>query len=131
MYDLIEARRSVRKLYTEALIARGDLTMEEAEAALRDYQQQLERAFTETREAVELPPQPGTVLPREQEERPVNHASVPTAITIDSVKQIIETQLTLPDGFTVHPRLKPQLERRAAMTEDDSIDLGVNTISGL
>ena len=64
MYDLIEARRSVRKLYTESLIARGDLTMEEAEAALRDYQQQLERAFTETREAAELPAQPGTVLPR-------------------------------------------------------------------
>ena len=62
MYDLIEARRSVRKLYTESLIARGDLTMEEAEAALRDYQQQLERAFTETREAAELPAQPGTVL---------------------------------------------------------------------
>ena len=47
---------------------------------------------------------------------------MPTAITIDSVKQIIETQLTVPDGFTVHPRLKPQLERRAAMIEDDSID---------
>ena len=64
MYDLIEARRSVRKLYTESLIARGDLTMEEAEAALRDYQQQLERAFTETRDAAALPAQPGTVLPR-------------------------------------------------------------------
>ena len=61
MYDLIEARRSTRKLYTESLIARGDITMEEAEGALRDYQQQLERAFTETREAADLPAQPGTV----------------------------------------------------------------------
>ena len=122
MYDQIEAKRSVRKLYTESLIARGDITMEEAEAALRHYQQQLERAFTETREANELPPQPGTVLPREQEERPVNHRAVPTAITGNAVKQVIETQLTVPDGFTVHPRLKPQLERRAAMITDDSID---------
>src|SRR5215469_11675801 len=122
MYDLIDAKRSTRKLYTEALIGRGDITMEEAEAALRDYQQQLERAFTETREANELPPQPGTVLPRESEERPVNHRAVPTAITVDAVKQVIETQLIVPDGFTVHPRLKPQLERRAAMIEDDSID---------
>jgi 2-oxoglutarate decarboxylase len=122
MYDLIEARRSVRKLYTESLIARGDLTMEEAEAALRDYQQQLERAFTETRDAAELPPPPGSVLPPEIGDRPVNHAAVPTAITLDAVKQIIDTQLTLPDGFTVHPRLKPQLERRAAMITDDSID---------
>ena len=49
MYDLIEQKRSVRKLYTEALIGRGDITFEEAEQALRDYQQQLERVFAETR----------------------------------------------------------------------------------
>jgi len=122
MYDLIEARRSVRKLYTESLIARGDLTMEEAEAALRDYQQQLERAFTETREAAELPPQPGTVLPPEVGDRPVDHAAVPTAISLDAVKQIIETQVSIPDGFTVHPRLKPQLDRRATSISEDTID---------
>ena len=34
MYELIDARRSVRKLYTETLVNRGDLTLEEAEAAL-------------------------------------------------------------------------------------------------
>ena len=34
MYDLIEQKRSVRKLYTEALIGRGDITIEEAEEAL-------------------------------------------------------------------------------------------------
>jgi 2-oxoglutarate dehydrogenase E1 component len=122
MYDLIEARRSVRKLYTESLIARGDLTMEEAEAALRDYQQQLERAFTETRDAAGLPAQPGTVLPAEVGERPVNHSAVPTAITMDAVKQIIDTQVNIPEGFTVHPRLKPQLDRRATMVAEDSID---------
>ncbi|HEX4016273.1 MAG TPA: thiamine pyrophosphate-dependent enzyme, partial [Frankiaceae bacterium] len=122
MYDLIEARRSVRKLYTESLIARGDLTMEEAEAALRDYQQQLERAFTETRDAAVLPAQPGTVLPAEVGERPVNHAAVSTAISQDAVKQIIDTQVNIPDGFTVHPRLKPQLDRRATMVAEDTID---------
>jgi len=122
MYDLIEARRSVRKLYTESLIARGDLTMEEAEAALRDYQQQLERAFTETREAADLPPQPGTVLRPEVGDRPVDHAAVPTAITLDAVKQIIDTQVSIPDGFTVHPRLKPQLDRRATSVNEDTID---------
>ena len=31
MYKVIDAKRSVRKLYTEALIRRGDLTLEEAE----------------------------------------------------------------------------------------------------
>jgi 2-oxoglutarate dehydrogenase E1 component len=121
MYDLIEARRSTRKLYTESLIARGDITMEEAEAALRDYQQQLERAFTETREANEQPAQPGTVSVPESEDRPADHA-VPTAITVEAVKQIVNTQVEMPEGFTVHPRLKPQLERRAASISDGTID---------
>ena len=35
MYDLIEQKRSVRKLYTEALIGRGDITIEEAEQVLQ------------------------------------------------------------------------------------------------
>jgi 2-oxoglutarate decarboxylase len=122
MYDQIEARRSVRKLYTESLIARGDITMEEAEAALRDYQQQLERAFTETKEAAERPAEPGTVLPRESAERPVNHMAVPTAISPDTLKQIVETQLIMPAGFTPHPRLKPQLDRRATMVDENAID---------
>ena len=122
MYDLIEAKRSTRKLYTESLIGRGDITMEEAEAALRDYQRQLERAFTETREAVQRPAEPGAVVRPEPEERPVNHTAVPTAISADAVKQVIETQVSMPDGFTPHPRLQPQLARRAAMIAEDSID---------
>ncbi|MCL2581399.1 MAG: multifunctional oxoglutarate decarboxylase/oxoglutarate dehydrogenase thiamine pyrophosphate-binding subunit/dihydrolipoyllysine-residue succinyltransferase subunit, partial [Streptosporangiales bacterium] len=123
MYDVIEARRSTRKLYTEALIARGDITMEEAEAALRDYQQQLERAFTETREANEQPTQPGTVaVPEPAVDGPASQASVPTAISQESLKQIIDTQVELPEGFTVHPRLKPQLERRAASVGDGTMD---------
>ena len=71
MYDLIDAKRSTRKLYTESLIGRGDITMEEAEQALRDYQQHLERAFTETREAAKRPMDPGAVV------RPADHGPVP------------------------------------------------------
>jgi 2-oxoglutarate decarboxylase len=122
MYDLVEAKRSTRKVYTESLIARGDITMEEAEAALRDYQQQLERAFTETREAAARPAEPGTVMRPEPEDRPVNHEAVPTAISPEVVKRIIDTQVNLPPDFTVHPRLKPLLDRRAAMAEEDAID---------
>ncbi len=61
MYDLIEQKRSVRKLYTESLIGRGDITVEEAEQVLKDYQQQLERVFTEVREASGQPSEWTTV----------------------------------------------------------------------
>jgi len=122
MYDLIDAKRSTRKLYTESLIGRGDITMEEAEQALRDYQQELERAFTETKDAASQPLEPGALVRPQTVEVPADYASVRTAVPVETVKRIIETQVALPDGFTVHPRLLPQLQRRAAMVEQDEID---------
>jgi 2-oxoglutarate decarboxylase len=123
MYDLIDAKRSTRKLYTESLIGRGDITMEEAEQALRNYQAELERAFTETKDAVVAPSDPGAVRrPQPGQEQPIEHASVHTAISEETLKLIIDTQLDVPAGFVVHQRLLPQLQRRAAMVERDEID---------
>ena len=123
MYDLIDAKRSTRKLYTESLIGRGDITMEEAEQALRDYQQQLERAFTETREAARNPAEPGSVVkPEPAAPERIDHGGTPTAITEEAIKRIIDSQLNLPPGFTPHPRLQPVLQRRATMVTEDAID---------
>src|SRR4051794_3231061 len=107
MYDLIDAKRSVRKIYTESLIGRGDITVEEAEAALRDYQEQLERVFAETRDVSNTPADDEVDAPTEQ--------PAETAISQEVLKRIGESQITLPDGFTVHPRLLPQLQKRAQM----------------
>ncbi|MFC5184856.1 multifunctional oxoglutarate decarboxylase/oxoglutarate dehydrogenase thiamine pyrophosphate-binding subunit/dihydrolipoyllysine-residue succinyltransferase subunit [Actinomadura harenae] len=123
MYDLIDAKRSVRKLYTEALIGRGDITVEEAEAALRDYQEQLERAFTETREAAKKPLEPGAVVKPDVEEIiPIDHAAAGSAISPETVKRLIQSQVSLPDGFSVHPRLQPILQRRVQAVDDNAFD---------
>src|SRR4051794_6209233 len=114
MYDLIDAKRSVRKIYTESLIGRGDITVEEAEAALRDYQEQLERVFAETRDVSNTPADDVEEAPAEQQAE--------TAITPEVLKRIGESQITLPDGFTVHPRLLPQLQKRAQMVSEGGID---------
>ncbi|MFI1353699.1 multifunctional oxoglutarate decarboxylase/oxoglutarate dehydrogenase thiamine pyrophosphate-binding subunit/dihydrolipoyllysine-residue succinyltransferase subunit [Streptomyces sp. NPDC020898] len=120
MYDLIDKKRSVRKLYTESLIGRGDITLEEAEQALQDFQGQLEKVFTEVREAVAQAPE--AHVPDVQAEFPV---AVQTAISQEVVKRIAESQVNIPDHVTVHPRLLPQLQRRAAMIEDGTIDWGM------
>ncbi|MFF2212297.1 multifunctional oxoglutarate decarboxylase/oxoglutarate dehydrogenase thiamine pyrophosphate-binding subunit/dihydrolipoyllysine-residue succinyltransferase subunit [Streptomyces antibioticus] len=120
MYDLIDKKRSVRKLYTESLIGRGDITLEEAEQALQDYQGQLEKVFTEVREATSQPVSGESHDP--QDGFPV---AVPTAISAETVKRIAESQVNIPDHITAHPRLLPQLQRRAAMVEDGTIDWGM------
>src|SRR6476619_1598820 len=49
MYKAIAERRSVRKLYVEALVKRGDISVEMAEQALADFQHKLQVALDETR----------------------------------------------------------------------------------
>ncbi|MER7989759.1 multifunctional oxoglutarate decarboxylase/oxoglutarate dehydrogenase thiamine pyrophosphate-binding subunit/dihydrolipoyllysine-residue succinyltransferase subunit [Streptomyces noursei] len=120
MYDLIDKKRSVRKLYTESLIGRGDITLEEAEQALQDFQGQLEKVFTEVRDATTTPAAPE--VPQPQAEFPVH---VETAVSQEVVKRIAESQVNIPDNITVHPRLLPQLQRRATMVEEGTIDWGM------
>ncbi|MDQ0794021.1 2-oxoglutarate decarboxylase [Streptomyces sp. B1I3] len=120
MYTLIDKKRSVRKLYTESLIGRGDITLEEAEQALQDFQGQLEKVFAEVREATSAPSQPH--VPDVQAEFPV---AVNTSVSSEVVKLIAESQVNIPDGITVHPRLMPQMQRRAASVENGTIDWGM------
>jgi multifunctional 2-oxoglutarate metabolism enzyme len=116
MYDIIDNKRSVRKLYTEALIGRGDITLEDAEEALKDFQAQLEKVFLETRGASNKPkPEPVMAEAEPQEQKA-------TAIPAELLKAIGDLYANHPTGFTIHPRLKPQIDRRVAMTTGGDID---------
>ncbi|WP_236789190.1 multifunctional oxoglutarate decarboxylase/oxoglutarate dehydrogenase thiamine pyrophosphate-binding subunit/dihydrolipoyllysine-residue succinyltransferase subunit [Amycolatopsis sp. GM8] len=118
MYDIIDTKRSVRKTYTEALIGRGDISVEEAEAALRDFSSQLEHVFNEVRE---LEKHPATASPSVEEEQQVP-AKVPTAVPRETIERIGDAFLNVPDGFSPHPRVKPVLERRAKMSREGGVD---------
>lgn len=117
MYDIIDRKRSVRKLYTEALVGRGDITLAEAEEALKDYREQLERAFAETHDASDTSG-PGPVM----DPRSPQQATVDTAVTLEVLKTVGDAQVALPVDFTVHPKLQKMLERRSAMTSEGGVD---------
>ncbi len=118
MYDVIDTKRSVRKSYTEALIGRGDLSMKEAEDALRDYQGQLERVFNEVRELEKYAIKPSPSVESDQ----VVPTSLVTAVDASVLEHIADAHVQLPEGFTVHSRVKPVLERRAKMAREGGID---------
>ncbi|WP_461155215.1 multifunctional oxoglutarate decarboxylase/oxoglutarate dehydrogenase thiamine pyrophosphate-binding subunit/dihydrolipoyllysine-residue succinyltransferase subunit [Saccharopolyspora tripterygii] len=118
MYDAIDKMRSVRKVYTESLIGRGDITVDEAEKALKDYAAQLEHVFNEVRELEKHPPAPSPSVEAEQQVP----RGLSTAISQESLERISEAQINLPDGFSPHPRVKPVLERRAKMGREGGID---------
>ena len=130
MYNLIEAKRSVRKLYTEALIGRGDITVEEAEQALRDYQEQLERVFAETRDTSRRAAAghradvtAGLDLPLAQQARPADRpAAATTAVDLAVLKRIGDAHVSPPRASPSTPSCSscwsagPRWSARAAST---------------
>ena len=130
MYNLIEAKQSVRKLYTKNLVARGDITVEEAEQALQDYQAQLERVFTETKAAgkAAAPDGQDEILglerPESQREGAGDMVGWQTAVPHAVLERVGAVQVSAPEGFTVHPKLAQMLEKRQLMAKEGGIDWG-------
>ena len=121
MYQIIDTKRSVRKLYTEELIGRGDISVEEAEESLRDFQQQLETVFKATRDT-------STATRPSRHREPQPEPVVDSAISADLVKRIGDAHVNLPPGFTPHKRVIQLLERRARMASAGDIDWGFGEI---
>jgi 2-oxoglutarate dehydrogenase E1 component len=111
MYDLIKVHRSVRKIYTETLVRRGDITMDEAEAALKDFSVRLQAALDETRAST--PPRP-TKLPARLPPAPVL-PPFDTGVPIETLDRIASVLHNPPDGFTVHPKLVRVFDNRAKL----------------
>ncbi|WP_226367501.1 multifunctional oxoglutarate decarboxylase/oxoglutarate dehydrogenase thiamine pyrophosphate-binding subunit/dihydrolipoyllysine-residue succinyltransferase subunit [Pseudonocardia sp. ICBG162] len=118
MYDIIDAKRSVRKIYTESLIGRGDITMEEAEQALKDFSNQLEHVFNEVRELERTPP---VISPSIESEQLVP-SDLDTSVPLEVVHRIGDVHANLPEGFAVHKRVEPVLRKREKMSREGDVD---------
>ncbi|MCI4674940.1 multifunctional oxoglutarate decarboxylase/oxoglutarate dehydrogenase thiamine pyrophosphate-binding subunit/dihydrolipoyllysine-residue succinyltransferase subunit [Candidatus Mycolicibacterium alkanivorans] len=118
MYDVIDTKRGVRKSYTEALIGRGDISMKEAEDALRDYQGQLERVFNEVRELEKVEVEPSESVEEDQ----MIPRGMTTAVDKTLLARIGDAHLAFPENFSVHPRVRPVLEKRREMAYEGKVD---------
>ncbi|MSY90153.1 MAG: multifunctional oxoglutarate decarboxylase/oxoglutarate dehydrogenase thiamine pyrophosphate-binding subunit/dihydrolipoyllysine-residue succinyltransferase subunit [Actinobacteria bacterium] len=132
MYNLIEAKRSVRTLYVESLVGRGDITKEEFEAANSDFQAKLENAFVEVHEAMAAPIE---LIPRRvgigTTASDAPEITRPTAIAKETLELIGDAHANTPPGFTVHPKLQQLLAKRVEMSREGGIDWGFGELLSL
>ena len=117
MYQKIEERRSVRKLYTEYLVNRQELTVKEAEESLDDFQGRLNKAFNETRESAP----PKDVRAKRPEVKGVLPA-IETGVDRDRLEQVHRALTSYPAEFEPHPKLGRMLQKRTELLERDAID---------
>jgi 2-oxoglutarate dehydrogenase E1 component len=121
MVEQITTHPPVRELYARTLVEAGAMTQGEAdelavavEASMREAHDALKRTF-----GLRIPAKTGT------EAIPAGSATgVATAVPSGRLRSLNEELLRVPDGFTVHPKLARQLERRLRTVDEGGIDWG-------
>ncbi len=117
MYQRIRALPTARDRYSRNLVEAGVLTQDESDQeAGRAYQRlvEIQQAFKAST---------GRSITKEREVRLGGAGQeVETALAPEFITSLNEQLLTWPEGFTVHPKLGKQLERRRAALSDGGID---------
>ncbi len=122
MYDLIEQKRSTHKLYTERLIGRGDISTEDAQEVMNRFRARLETVFAEAKQ---------DTAPDDEYTRVPYYPSKPstweeggntTATTQEVLDAVARVHAEVPETFNVHPKVMPQLARRAKQIKEGPID---------
>ena len=99
----------------------GELTQEQADELEQDVVSELRQAHEALKETfgqAEPPPPSDTHIPA------ATGDEVVTAVAADRLRALTEQLLRVPDGFTPHPKLMSQLERRRDALEEGGIDWG-------
>jgi 2-oxoglutarate dehydrogenase E1 component len=117
MYKLIEEHPTVREQYARELAEAGVVSDAEAQRLLAEVQERLRGVHDELRASFG---QSGR-----RKERRIGRgadAQIDTAVPADQLRELNERLLEVPDGFTIHPKLVKELERRRdALGEEGGI----------
>jgi 2-oxoglutarate dehydrogenase E1 component len=118
MYKLIEEHPSVRAQYAQELVELGLVSEDEVERLLDGVQARLRGVHEELKASFETSTR--------RKERRIGRgadAQIDTSVPADRLRELNEQLLTVPEGFTVHPKLAKALERRRdVLDEEGGID---------
>ncbi len=117
MYKIIDQMRSVRKIYTETLVRRGDISLEEAERALDEFNARLQSVLDEVR-TVPVPTLQGVPVLEFTADAPAPE----TGVARDVLLAVASATMTGPSGFTIHPKLERQFAQRRTLLEGGEVD---------
>jgi 2-oxoglutarate dehydrogenase E1 component len=118
MAEKIARHPSVRELFAARLAEEGVASAEEAERLLQEVETKLRAAHEGLRSAL------GGQAVREGHIPRSSGTQVVTAVAEERLRALNAELLAVPEGFTVHPKLAKQLERRVAALDQGAIDWG-------
>ena len=125
MYQAIKQKKRVAELFAERLVEQGVVTQEDVERQRQEVWDQLTGLHQDLKAQIKSAEDAGQVEQSTGEYQLDRSPSpeVPTAVDAGTLHELNEALLTVPDGFTVHPKLVKQLDRRRqALGDEGGID---------
>jgi 2-oxoglutarate dehydrogenase E1 component len=118
MVAQIAEHSTVREQFARRLVDEGVVTQEEAEALAGQITTELKQAHEALKATFGAPHASEDRIPFSSGE------GVDTAVAADRLRELNEELLRVPEHFTVHPKLKGQLDRRLQAIQEGGIDWG-------
>jgi 2-oxoglutarate decarboxylase len=125
MYAKIKAKKRVSELWAESLVEEGVISQEEVERQRQEVWDELTRLHQDLKSQIKAAEEAGTVEQATGEYQLDRSPSpeVQTAVSAERLQSLNGELLAIPEGFTVHPKLVKQLERRRqALGDEGGID---------
>lgn len=116
LYQMIGEHPTVRRLWADRLIADGTISEEHPDVLVDRYMTELQTTLDE------LDPEQSLIEPHSTPPPPGAANRVRTAVSMNRLEQLNKCLWTLPEGFTIHPRLKRTLDRRSKALADPDKD---------
>ncbi len=125
MYAKILERPSLSEVYTETLLMRGDLTYEETQAIVQEFQNRLDKAQEEVKAAPHYAGMRGYQGRWKSLSPQFTMEPADTGVPLETLDKITRTLTSVPPDFTIHPKIARMLENRARdMVERRAVDWG-------
>jgi 2-oxoglutarate dehydrogenase E1 component len=125
MYAKIKGHKRAAELWSDRLVKEGTISQKDVEAQRQGVWDRLTALHQDLKAQIKAAEDSGGVTQQTGEYQLDRSPSpdVPTAVSKDRLETLNEELLTTPEGFTVHPKLVKQLDRRrAALGADGGID---------
>ena len=119
----IDAHPTVREQFAERLTAEGVIGADDATALESSVGQMLRAAHERLKATFEQAAAPGAPEPPALPQ-PASSEGIVTAVAAERLRELDAELLTVPEHFTVHPKLARQLERRTTALDEGGIDWG-------
>jgi 2-oxoglutarate decarboxylase len=125
MYVKIKSKKRVSELFAEQMVEQGVVSTEEVDAQQQEVWDYLAQLHQDLKSKIKAADEAGTVEQKTGEYQLDRSPSpeVKTAVSLERLQSLNDELLRVPEGFTIHPKLVKQLERRReALGPDGGID---------